>query len=257
MKTTKILSIILLTGLLGSCVKITNETPALKVTAPTLTASDSSIVTSDPIISNGLIAFYPFNGNANDESGNGNTGIIYGTTLTKDRKGNLNSAYYFDGSYIRIPNNNKINNSPRYTISVWVYVERFKGSDAEGGYIISKGLYPNYNYDIAAGNLQNTNSLNTSTTYNDNFVGYQSANTFKTNTWYLMTVTNDGSNLKTFINGVLNDYMSVGISQTNNNDIYIGRYEGSNLWNYKGKLDDIRIYNRALNTTEISELYNE
>ena len=47
---------------------------------------------------NGLVAFWPFNGNANDASGNGNNGAVNGATLTTDRNGNANSAYNFDGA---------------------------------------------------------------------------------------------------------------------------------------------------------------
>lgn len=46
---------------------------------------------------NGLVAWYPFNGSANDESGNGNNGTVNGANLTTDRDGNANSAYDFDG----------------------------------------------------------------------------------------------------------------------------------------------------------------
>jgi len=48
-------------------------------------------------LKDGLVAYYPFNGNANDESGNGNNGTVYGATLTTDRFGNTNKAYSFDG----------------------------------------------------------------------------------------------------------------------------------------------------------------
>ncbi|MEN9333736.1 MAG: hypothetical protein RLY35_916, partial [Bacteroidota bacterium] len=44
---------------------------------------------------NGLVAWYPFNGNANDESGNGNNGTVNGATLTMDRNGNASGAYGF------------------------------------------------------------------------------------------------------------------------------------------------------------------
>ena len=56
-------------------------------------------------LSDGLVAYYPFNGNADDESGNGNHGTVNGATLTIDRFGNENSAYSFDGidDYIDIP----------------------------------------------------------------------------------------------------------------------------------------------------------
>jgi hypothetical protein len=48
-------------------------------------------------LKDGLVAHYPFNGNANDESGNGNNGTVNGATLTTDRFGNMNKAYSFDG----------------------------------------------------------------------------------------------------------------------------------------------------------------
>ena len=47
---------------------------------------------------NGLVGYWPFNGNANDESGNGNNGTVNGATLTSDRFGNANGAYSFNGS---------------------------------------------------------------------------------------------------------------------------------------------------------------
>ena len=49
------------------------------------------------IPANGLVAYYPFNGNANDESGNSNNGNVLGASLSGDRFGNENSAYSFDG----------------------------------------------------------------------------------------------------------------------------------------------------------------
>ncbi|MGK5093982.1 hypothetical protein WDW89_18465 [Deltaproteobacteria bacterium TL4] len=60
---------------------------------------------SSSIPTNGLVAYYPFNGNANDESGNWNNGTVNGATLTTDRHGNANKAYSFDGAddYINIP----------------------------------------------------------------------------------------------------------------------------------------------------------
>ena len=68
---------------------------------------NASLVAQIPsyIPTDGLVAWYPFNGNANDESGNGNSGTVNGATLTTDKDGNENSAYSFDGSddFIDIP----------------------------------------------------------------------------------------------------------------------------------------------------------
>lgn len=55
----------------------------------------SGIAVAD--LNDGLVAYYPFNGNANDESDNGNHGIVSGAILTADWFGNANSAYSFDG----------------------------------------------------------------------------------------------------------------------------------------------------------------
>ena len=72
----------------------------------------------------GLVAYYPFNGNANDESGNGNNGTVYGASLTKDRWGNPNAAYEFDGNsnYIIIHSSAKPIGDNSFTLSLWVYI---------------------------------------------------------------------------------------------------------------------------------------
>ena len=76
---------------------------------------------------NGLVAYYPFNGNANDESGNGYNGIVNGATLSTDRFGNANNAYDYDG----ISNSISINDNPllrfnnSFSISTWVSLGSF------------------------------------------------------------------------------------------------------------------------------------
>ncbi len=69
---------------------------------------------------NGLVGWWPFNENANDESGNGNNGTVNGATLTTDRNGNVNSAYSFDGvdDFNEIDVNSYLQNG--LTISVWI-----------------------------------------------------------------------------------------------------------------------------------------
>jgi hypothetical protein len=70
----------------------------------------------------GLVAFYPFNGNAHDESGNNHDGRLTGPVLTSDRCGVANKAYYFDGidDYIYLTANFDY---PRRTINLWFYAE--------------------------------------------------------------------------------------------------------------------------------------
>src|SRR5271156_6623895 len=71
-------------------------------------------------LANGLLAYFPFTGNANDATGNGNNGTVYGATLTSDKSGNPNSAYSFDGVTNYIVSTN-INLNAAASISVWVY----------------------------------------------------------------------------------------------------------------------------------------
>ncbi|MBK7970938.1 MAG: hypothetical protein IPK08_19585 [Bacteroidetes bacterium] len=69
--------------------------------------------------SNGLVGWWPFNGNANDESGNGNNGTVYGSTLSNDRFGSTNAAYTFDGIDDYISNLLNMNSTDSLTISLW------------------------------------------------------------------------------------------------------------------------------------------
>ena len=69
---------------------------------------------------NGLVGWWPFNGNANDESGTGNNGTVNGPTLTIDRNGNPNSAYYFNNNHIQLPQSFGFTCPNReFTISFW------------------------------------------------------------------------------------------------------------------------------------------
>ena len=69
---------------------------------------------------NGLVGYWPFNGNAKDESGNGTNGTVNGPLLTTDRFGNSNAAYNFDGidDYVEILHNPSLN-LPNGTINLW------------------------------------------------------------------------------------------------------------------------------------------
>ncbi len=78
----------------------------------------------------GLAAYYPFSGNANDFSGNGHHGIVYGATLTDDRYGRANNAYQFNGAgdYIRVPYSNTLSFPHDLSVAAWI-----KTTDDAGG----------------------------------------------------------------------------------------------------------------------------
>jgi hypothetical protein len=90
---------------------------------------------------NGLVAYWPFNGNANDESGNGRNGKNNQVVESADRFGNAKSSYYFDGksSYIEVSNSSNIElGGNDFTISVWV--NNASNLDTYGHNLISKSI---------------------------------------------------------------------------------------------------------------------
>jgi hypothetical protein len=64
---------------------------------------------------NGLVGYWPFNGNANDESGNGNNGTVTSASLRTDRLGNTTGCYEFTSSSSKIDLGNNINPTTAFT----------------------------------------------------------------------------------------------------------------------------------------------
>src|ERR1035441_4728412 len=87
-------------------------------------------------LTNGLVAYYPFNGNANDTAGT-NNGTVQGATLTTDRFNKANSAYYFNGnSWIETTQYRLLDGASNATISVWAMI-----NSGTNGQILSCGDY--------------------------------------------------------------------------------------------------------------------
>ena len=215
-------------------------------------------------LQNSLVAYYPFNSNANDESGNGNHGAIMGgVTPTTDRFGNANAAYTFNGTngHISIPSLNNMTYKP-ITYSGWV--------------VITSNL-PNtggYNKKVILGRDQINVTTEGAIVFANNGTGAGSPmqNQFQyymggvptpdnphsnTNlplgTWQHFVYTHDASGtFKWYINGVLTN--SGTFTNINNANIpfNIGSGDGRDFWD--NKIDDIAIYNRALSATEVEQL---
>jgi gliding motility-associated-like protein len=238
-------------------------------TLPLLVLSINSL---SQIPTNELVGYWPFNGNANDESGNGNNGIVHGATLTTDRCGNENSAYYFNGNRQYIISENTINITgamPR-TISVWVkwLVNDYSPEPGEHD-ILGWGDWCNVgnNSWLNMGNYQGQNLPFGYARYNGHWVGLDSQFTIDKNTWAHIVLWYDGTTMKFFINGKEDPVTSNSVLNTIPTVLNIGYkttwicgiVDDNGGWNtaFKGCIDDIRIYNRALSTEEILNLYND
>jgi uncharacterized protein (TIGR02145 family) len=210
-------------------------------------------------LNDGLVAYYPFNGNANDESGNGNNGTVNGASLTTDRFGNSGKAYSFDGvsSVINIPSTQPLNISNNISICAWIYRADASSVDGEGIFGPSNFLptTPGYYFRI----IDRKVDLGISYPYTEGL----SNQTIDGGHWFYLVGTYDNNSIKIYINGVLDNITIIGpdnldASTTSTGYLTIGKeaYDGAPTFyhQFNGYLDDIRIYNRALTQEEISYL---
>jgi hypothetical protein len=209
----------------------------------------------------GLVGWYPFNGNANDASGNGNNGTVIGATLTTDRNSNSNSAYSFNGgtSYIQANLSSPLNTSliGGLTLSGWINSVSYSQSSPQ----ILASLFDSSNngYGIGYGNSNGTNAFLHGTCgapgVGASMIVSQSTSPI-TNTWYHVVMTCDfGSNSsKLYVNGSYQAQSTNTLTSAILNKVVIGKWWNS-VWFQNGKLDDIGIWNRALNQSEILALY--
>ena len=219
----------------------------------------------------GLQAYYPFNGNANDASGNNNNPVFNNATITSDRFGNPNSAYHFDGSYqyIRIRNNPSLNFNNQITLSVWVRPTGFYYDICHASQVISKGggNYNPGNYALRFDDALFTNGSGcsgaTCDTLHQNFRGTGTILTpyndfIKKGQWYSVIYTNDGKTAKLYVDCELKYSVVFPETFTNNEDLFIGKSDDDlfPFW-LNGDVDDVRIYNRALGIEEITALCKE
>ncbi|RYU93560.1 LamG domain-containing protein [Emticicia agri] len=222
---------------------------------------------------NGLVGYWGFNGNANDDSGNSNNGIPSDVTLTSDRFGNTNSAYQFNGSNSRIDVNNAFFNIGwnSFTISCWTYSTSFLNpnnyndsqvilnTDPHNGIAIT--LYGQNNpfrqefddkYVFLAGSDPGSKGWDIV-----EYTGYSNA-TRTINTWNHVVLVKNGTNYDFYINGVL-DKTVIGNNKATHyycKIVFGGEASYIPAEVFLGKLDDYGIWNRALSAVEIANLYN-
>jgi hypothetical protein len=238
----------------------TSQPSSQPSTAPTTRISPSSL-------KNGLVAAYPFNGDAKDDSGNGNHGIVHSAVLTTDRFGNPNNAYRFTGStghsYIEIPGG-QFNFANNMSFSVWV---KYTEDNLAWARVFDKC---SLNYTIfEAGWLFQTSSSSDPNQFYYGFAsplgGHSSLLTLTKGQWNHVVLTKQHMTGKLYLNGILvssDTYPHWQIGSNGNMPLLIGagcqRYETplTHVSTYfNGIIDDVFIYNRALTAKEVSLLY--
>lgn len=197
-------------------------------------------------LSTGLVAYYPFSGNANDSSGYGNNGTVFGAKLNNDRFGKPNSSYIFDGSsnYIKT-NTAAIPTSGDYTINLWLNCPSNSNKNTES--ISQGGTYINSTYIgyVPNGTMRLGGGANW---------GWESTVNFPFGGWHMFTITKQNNISFLYVDGVILDSSTVYTNPVNSGSTIIGRQQANGIEFWNGSIDDIRIYNRVLNPNEISYL---
>lgn len=230
------------------------------------------LIKKDSSVMDGLVGYYPFNGNANDESPDyNNHGVVHGPTLTTDRKGNANSAYNFDGinDYISIQDDSATDfeASQDFTVSVWAWVNSQQMDNTRTIFdIIRKWDGYNWNgypYSISYLN-QNASMPNRFLLVRydgqtcGNIPSLYSPVIANPNSWHHIVMIKKGDIMKFYLNGSLvAEVEDTSTCQTSNNiHITIGS-RGNIVQFFTGKIDDVRFYNRAISESEVGTLYQE
>ena len=229
--------------------------------------NDAQVATEFGGVITSLVASYPFSGNANDAVGNSD-GTVNGATLTTDRFGNSNSAYNFDGTnnWIEAPADNLP--TANSTVSVWF--------NAEIGSLVSNrpgilGYGGNSTASCPGNSLLLTLNLSgnlgvvTQAHCNYNFASY-TYDSPPENKWFQMVTTRNGNMIKIYLNGALvatnntGDRVVMVVGKKLSIGAVVGltglaNYSDINVGHFKGKLDDIKIYNGVLNDAQIFDEY--
>jgi hypothetical protein len=225
---------------------------------------------SQSFVTNGLVAYYTFNGNANDASGNGNNGTTQNVRFVTDRNGLPQGALSCpsNNSCVIVPNSTSLGMVSNITISAWINV----ASNQLGGSICDKGVvgsFWNYGFDVV--------SSGTNLTFQYDKSSGSAGPTgplLSYGVWQQIAVAIDEPNntIKFYVNGQLvtqptivlggtfnpNDVSGV-INDTgvNSGNLYLGNNNPNGLAgaNFNGAIDDVRIYNQTLSDSEVQQLY--
>jgi hypothetical protein len=203
-------------------------------------------------INDSLVAWYPFNGNANDESGNGHDGAMVKTRFTKDRCMESNKAmdFPYKGNSIALSNTGHHNISGgEFSVVLW-----FKRADyfgvIFGGPIITNCYFPDYDtgFYFDLGHYGTFDFVvNKSTVHAVRYLPDYA--------WHMLAVVADQHRLFLYLDGELMDSSDYAIPPVNNNDIRLGLIDDTDYYN--GLLDDVRIFQRAVKQSELKGFYDE
>lgn len=212
-------------------------------------------------LTNGLVGYWTFDGRDTN----------WGTNITNDKSSNLNNLQIYGLSTTTSPVAGKIGQA--ITFNGTNYLEKIGATGLpQGGnpFTISVFLKPSlvnsYRYALSWGTRQtgkwNTFGVSLGKLNHVSFGFEMSGNTtLVANNWYHAVVTYDGytvtNTMKLYLNGIVDKSANpTGVPNVTGSNLVIGM-DNAHDWSYFGQMDEVRIYNRALSATEVTELYNQ
>lgn len=214
------------------------------------------------ISTSGLIAYYPFNGNAKDKSGNGYNGVVNEAQLTTDRFNNSNNAYYFNGynSYIDLGQLPPIKD---YSVSIWFAKEKANNyppnTDKEADLFGTEQPSPNIFFKIGFHGAYPDRPM-----YGIQDISiwaFQKSDIeIRDKQWHHLVVTRKGTSIKMYVDGDETDMSNLSVNGFPSGTISTGEKTKIGVVRalyFNGKIDDVRIYSRVLSKSEIEDIYHE
>jgi hypothetical protein len=209
-------------------------------------------------IKKGLVAYYPFNGNANDESGNNNNGKITGATFVADKFGEPSKAMNFNGSgnCVEIANSPTINIAGSLSVSCWIYPRTAENYESWVAKVNSNGSKSQWRFgfgDPAPASFGLT-------VWNSEWYDFwTSKKAIPLNTWsHVLLIADQQQHVVSYyLNGELVDTIT-GIKEFSgsNDPLFIGHQKDDYAF-FDGLIDEVRIYNRTLNADEVKQLFKQ
>ena len=213
--------------------------------------------------STGLVGWWGFNGNANDNSGNGNNGVVHGATLTTDRFGNSNNAYNFvvnatagwgNAQNRIVVSSPSIPNTNSFTMSSWVIVDS-KPSPYSNRASSIMGRWGGAGQEIFRNQISNNTTY---LTINNPTLNFTSGTTTLNPQWNHVCLTYDGSKITHYLNGnvIYSNIINITLP-TSSVNLTFGEIHMSNGHWYllDGKLDDLGYWSVALDSCQVQSLY--
>jgi hypothetical protein len=215
----------------------------------------------------GLVAYYPFSGNAQDASGNGNNGSPTNVVYGLDRNGQAGAAADFSSgnAYVDVPTLNSMTYHP-VTYSAWFKLNDYSAASerrSSDGYFVMTLIGRDLSGNQSEGSLCLYNPPTPYTGPNTTFLYYSGATGVwgpypDTNKWAHVSFTIDAENNATFyINGKMTSSVVFNAAQNALIPFRIGASASFADYRlgWKGLIDDVRVYNRALSSNEVSQLF--